>query len=36
MLGLLNHRQRDARCLFEHEELPQAPEEIQENLAKLG
>jgi Flp pilus assembly protein TadD len=35
MLGLLNHRQRDARCLFEQEELPRAREEIQENRAKL-
>src|SRR6266849_8344751 len=35
MLGLLNHRRHEARCLLEQEELPRAREEIQENLAKL-
>src|SRR4029077_422411 len=33
MLRTPHHRQRDARCLLEHEELPQVSEEIQENPA---
>jgi hypothetical protein len=32
---LLVHRQRDARCLFGHEELPRLHEQIQENPAEL-
>src|SRR5260370_4058795 len=35
MRGLLNHRQREAGCLLEQEELPRLREEIQENPAQL-